>query len=92
MNRWETRECGKLMARGFDAVRKQAPEDRRADTAEDGRWRRGYEDGQRLVYSIVLLERLEGCYVPVPPVPGEIEPVEQDVTTARIPGTTNLSE
>jgi len=92
MNRWETQECSKLMARGFDAVRKKAPEDRRADTEEAGRWRKGYEDGQRLVYSIVLLERLEGCYVPVPLVPGEIESVTQDLTSARIPGTRSMSE
>lgn len=86
MNRWEAKECRQLMSRGFDAVRKKAPEDRRADTPEDGHWRRGYEDGQRLVYSIVLLERLEGCYVSVPSVPGEIEPVTQDVTSARTSG------
>ena len=85
MNRWEAKECSQLMSRGFDGVRKKAPEDRRADTAEDGRWRHGYEDGQRLVYSIVLLERLEVCYVPVPPVPGEIEPVAQELTSARTP-------
>jgi len=86
MNRWEAKACGQLMARGFDSVRKKAPEDRRADTVEDGRWRKGYEDGQRLVYSIVLLEKLEGCYVPVPHVPGEIESVTQDLTSTRVPG------
>jgi hypothetical protein len=86
MNRWEAKECAQLMSRGFDAVRKKAPEDRRADTEPDGRWRKGYDDGQRLVYSIVLLERLEGCYVPVPPVPGEIEPVTQELTSARAAG------
>jgi hypothetical protein len=86
MNRWEAKECSRLISRGFDAVRKKAPEDRRADTPEDGQWRKGYEDGQRLVYSIVLLERLEGCYVPVPSVPGEFEPVTRDVTSARTPG------
>jgi hypothetical protein len=86
MNRWEAKECAQLMSRGFDAVRKKAPEDRRADTEPDGRWRKGYDDGQRLVYSIVLLERLEGCYVPVPPVPGEIEPMTQELTSARAAG------
>jgi hypothetical protein len=92
MNRWETAECSKLMAHGFDSVRKKAPEDRRADTDEDGNWRKGYEDGQRLVYSIVLLERLEGCYVPVPSVPGETLSVSQDLTSARIPGERSVSE
>jgi len=85
MNRWEATECGPLVARSFDSVKKKAPEDRRADTVEDGRWRNGFEDGQRLVYSIVLLERLEACYVPVPVVPGDLEPGVQAVTV-DIPG------
>jgi hypothetical protein len=28
-------------------------------------WKRGYEDGQRLAYSLELLDRLRGCFVPV---------------------------
>jgi hypothetical protein len=83
MNRWETTECAQLMSRGFDTVRKKVPEDRRADTEQDQRWRRGYEDGQRLVYNIALLERLEVCYVPVPPVPGEVEAAAPELTSAR---------
>jgi len=85
MRRWKAQDCGKLMARSFDAVRKAPPEDRRGEEDEAENWRDGYEDGQRLVYGIVLMERLEGCYVPVPPVPGETEPMGHDLTSARIP-------
>jgi hypothetical protein len=33
-------------------------------------WRRGYEDGQRLVYNLELVRRLPDCFVPIPPAPG----------------------
>ena len=36
------------------------------------RWYRGWEDGQRLVYNLALLERLDACYVPVPEIPAEL--------------------
>ena len=29
-------------------------------------WRRGHEDGQRLAWNVALLDRLRGCFVPVP--------------------------
>jgi hypothetical protein len=71
MRRWDPDDCSELVGREFDSVRRGVPEDHRGDTAEEERWRRGYEDGQRLVHSILLLERLDHCYVTVPPVPGE---------------------
>ncbi|MDX1389008.1 MAG: hypothetical protein R3344_07445 [Acidobacteriota bacterium] len=70
MKRWQADTCARLMAR-FDSVRGRVPEDRREDTVENERWRRGFEDGQKMMHGIRLLERLDGCYVPVPPVPDE---------------------
>ncbi len=80
MKRWQADNCGQLMAR-FESVRGRVPEDRRGDTAEDERWRRGYEDGQRMMHGIRLLERLDGCYVPVPPVPDEAALSDASVST-----------
>jgi hypothetical protein len=65
----DVQDCGQLLARGFESARRAVPEERRADTPENGRFRRGFEDGQRLVYHITLVERLDRCYVPVPEVP-----------------------
>ena len=80
MKRWTADKCSQLMAR-YESVRGGVPEDRRADTEENERWRRGYEDGQRMMHGIRLLERLDACYVPVPPVPDEAALSDASVST-----------
>ncbi len=67
MRDWNERDCGALLARPFERVRHRVPEER----GEDEQWCEGYDDGQRLRYSIVLVRRLSACYVEVPPVPAE---------------------
>jgi hypothetical protein len=83
MRRWQEQDCQRLMARGFDVVQKAVPDERKDETAADEQWRHGYVDGQRLVYGIELLERLETCYVPVPGVPGEARPDGPDLSSAN---------
>jgi len=73
------------MSSGFESARSAPPEERRGDAPENARWRRGFDDGQRLVYNISLLERLDPCYVPVPAVPGE-DWVTDEVSAVGPPG------
>jgi hypothetical protein len=65
MRDWNERDCGLLLARAFEKVRHRVP----AERDEDEPWCDGYEDGQRLLYSIALVRRLSACYVAVPPIP-----------------------
>ncbi|HXV75840.1 MAG TPA: hypothetical protein VD788_05920 [Candidatus Polarisedimenticolaceae bacterium] len=67
MRGWQERDCARLMTREFDALERKAPEPQRSDH----RWLRGFADGQRLVYYIELIDRLESCYLPLPPLPVE---------------------
>ena len=39
----------------------------RGDAKDRGAWDRGWEDGQRLAWSLEVLRRLPDCFVPVPP-------------------------
>jgi hypothetical protein len=82
MRRWSEQDCPRLLGRDFAAVRRAVPEERRAETETDERWRRGYADGQRLVYHIYLVERLDRCYVDVPALPNE---AGREMTSRRIP-------
>ena len=70
MKRWEVQDCSYLVSRGYESARRGVPQDRRGEDEASQKWRRGYDDGQRLVYGIIVLERIDQCYVPVPPVPG----------------------
>ncbi len=65
---WSGAGCGDLLDRSFESVSTSPPHDRRGGSEDDRRWRRGFEDGQRLAFALVLLRRLPGCYVPVPEV------------------------
>jgi hypothetical protein len=56
-------ECGALLASRFEGFAASLPKGREED------WRRGFQDGQRLVYDLELLHRLPRCFVPVPPPP-----------------------
>lgn len=66
---WSGGGCEDLLHRSFESVSKGPPHERRGGSDDDRRWRRGFEDGQRLAFALVLLHRLPGCYVPVPAVP-----------------------
>ena len=71
MKNWPLQDCPRLISSVFESARSAPPAERRGDEPADERWRRGFDDGQRLVYNITLLERLDRCYVPVPAVPEE---------------------
>ena len=69
MRQWKTIECGELIAKPFPKVRHSVPEEHEGDGHES--WREGFEDGQLIVYSVLMIERLPTCYVEVPEVPAE---------------------
>ena len=54
-------DCESLLDGSFNSFSGSPP------GGKDRDWERGYEDGQRLVYSLELLRRLPRCFVPVPP-------------------------
>jgi hypothetical protein len=54
--------CSSLLSASFSVYRSRAPKD------HPSRWQDGYEDGQELVFNVLVAERLGACRVPVPPV------------------------
>lgn len=56
-------DCGSLLASSAAGFTDRPP------SGHDRDWQSGFEDGQRLVYSLELLRRLPRCFLPVPPVP-----------------------
>jgi len=55
-------DCSSLLGASYAVYHKNAPKDR------PRRWRDGWNDGQELVFSVLTANRLQGCFVPVPPV------------------------
>lgn len=58
------RDCSSLPAASFTVYHKNAPKDR------PRRWRDGWDDGQELVFNLLVANRLQSCFVPVPEVAG----------------------
>ncbi len=56
--------CSSLLSASFSTYRGRAPKD------HPDRWRDGYDDGQELVFNVLVAERLGACRVPVPLVDG----------------------
>ncbi|HVF58561.1 MAG TPA: hypothetical protein VNJ70_01920 [Thermoanaerobaculia bacterium] len=56
-------DCESLLDGSFNSFSGSPP------GGKDRDWERGFEDGQRLVYSLELLRRLPRCFVLVPPAP-----------------------
>ena len=61
MSDFSVEACSSLLNASFSAYRNRAPKDR------PSRWRDGYDDGQKLVFNVLLVDRLTACRVPVPP-------------------------
>jgi hypothetical protein len=61
MKDWSVTDCGTLVIANLSTYDKNPPGDAEA------RWRAGFEDGQELIFNVLLAERLGGCRVPVPP-------------------------
>jgi hypothetical protein len=63
MSDFAVSDCGSLLRASQFTYRKQAPAD------QSKRWQNGWDDGQRLIFNVLLADRLRGCSVPVPAVP-----------------------
>jgi len=63
MKFWSEDNCDRLMSASFSSISKSPPKD------SNRRYKPGYRDGQELIFNLTLAKRLEGCYVPVPPMP-----------------------
>lgn len=63
MKFWSENNCDRLIAATFSGHSMNPPRD------STKKFKRGFRDGQELIFSLILAKRLEGCYVPVPPLP-----------------------
>jgi len=56
-------DCGVLVTARVSTYDRNPPSD------QNSRWKDGYRDGQRLLFDLMLAERLKHCQVPVPRMP-----------------------
>ena len=56
-------DCAQLIDASFNSWKKNPPSDK------EKTWKRGFLDGQRLVFHVRRARELKGCYVPVPAAP-----------------------
>ncbi len=61
MSSFSVTSCDALLSVSFTSYRKKAPADRSRS------WKEGWDDGQKLVFHVLLADRLRSCLVPVPP-------------------------
>ena len=54
--------CSSLLGASYSIYHKNAANDRSRS------WRDGWDDGQKLVFNVLVANRLQGCFVPVPPI------------------------
>lgn len=66
--------CDALSHPSFAVEEQRPPRDRMAETPADRAFRRGFRDGQLLVWATRLARTVEECWVPVPPLPRSAEP------------------
>ncbi|MCP4901888.1 MAG: hypothetical protein GY906_33405 [bacterium] len=62
-------DCDDLLEMSFDWKKRSVPSDHDGNSSAERRWQDGWSDGQELVFSVILADRLRGCMVPVPPAP-----------------------
>jgi len=60
MGSFSVTSCDSLLRMSFTSYRKKAPADRSRS------WKDGWDDGQKLVFHVLLADRLRSCLVPVP--------------------------
>jgi len=60
MSSFAVDECSSLLSISYSVYHKNPPKDR------PSRWRSGYDDGQELVFNVLVADRLRTCQVPVP--------------------------
>jgi hypothetical protein len=56
-------DCSSLLSASYTSYHTNAAKD------QPRRWRDGWDDGQELVFNVLVANRLQGCFVPVPPAP-----------------------
>jgi len=56
-------DCSRLIDASFSSFKDRPPSDKSA------KWKRGFNDGQSLVFHLYLLHELRHCFVPVPDAP-----------------------
>ena len=56
-------DCARLIDASFASRKKNPPSEK------NSAWKRGFEDGQSLVFHLRRASKLKGCYVPVPAAP-----------------------
>jgi hypothetical protein len=61
MSSFSSTDCSSLLNTSFSYHDSSAPKDK------PKRWRDGWEDGQELIFNVLVAERLQACAVPVPP-------------------------
>jgi phosphate-selective porin len=60
MSSFSTTDCSLLLGASFTYQHRSAPKDK------PGRWRDGWDDGQELIFNVLVADRLQACTVPVP--------------------------
>jgi hypothetical protein len=63
MKSWSEDDCDRLISLTFKSACDGPPKD------TNRRYKNGFRDGQELIFNLIVAKRLEGCYVPVPPMP-----------------------
>ena len=63
MAEFSVTSCDSLLSVSFTSYRKSAPSDKSRS------WKDGWNDGQKLVFHVLLADRLRSCLVPVPAPP-----------------------
>lgn len=61
--------CGSLVGARFDSDEQRPPRERQGDSPADRSFKRGFRDGQLVLWATRLARAVEGCFVPVPPLP-----------------------
>ena len=64
---WSPPSCEAVAEAAFTSAERAAPRERRSETAEQRSWRRGYRDGQALVFNLAVARAIRGCFVAPPP-------------------------
>lgn len=67
--RRSTPSCGSMAAARFESDEQRPPRDRQGETAADRSFKRGFRDGQLVMWATRLARTVEECFVPVPPLP-----------------------
>jgi hypothetical protein len=66
---WTPPSCESIADAAFGSAEHQPPKEHRGETAEQRSWRRGYRDGQALVFNLTVARAIRACFLAPPPPP-----------------------